>query len=155
MNDHHEHDPGHEHDRGDAQDAGRRMPRRDPRAPRGRVLDAHLDLLDRQVLDREGVPVTTVDDLELDGIELGVRIQPGSPPPTLAAILTGPQLLMRLFGGHAPAARRIAIPWKLVSEVGTTVRLGVDADSLDASWVERWVSRHLIGRIPGGRHDPE
>ena len=21
-------------------------------------------------------------------------------------------------------------------------------------WVERWVSRHIIGRIPGGRHDP-
>ena len=155
MNDEHEHERDARDDRDHDRGAGRRMPRRDPRAPRGRVLDAHLHLLDRQVLDREGVPVTTVDDLELDGIELGVRIQPGSPPPTLAAILTGPQLLMRLFGGHAPAARRIAIPWKLVSEVGTTVRLGVDADSLDASWVERWVSRHLIGRIPGGRHDPE
>ena len=28
------------------------------------------------------------------------------------------------------------------------MRLGVGADSLDASWVERWVSRHIIGRIP-------
>jgi sporulation protein YlmC with PRC-barrel domain len=136
-------------------DQGRRMPRRDPRAPRGRVLDARLHVLDRQVLDRDGVPVTTVDDLELEGIDLGVRIEPGSPPPKVAAILTGPQLLMRLFGGHAPASRRIAIPWRLVSAVGTTVRLGVGAASLDASWAERWVSRHLIGRIPGGRHDPE
>ena len=132
-----------------------RMPRRDPREPRGRVLDAHLHLLDRQVLDRDGVPVTTVDDLELDGIELGVRIEPGSAPPTVSAILTGPQLAMRIFGGHSPASRRVAIPWRLVASVGTAVRLGVGADSLDASWVERWVSRHIIGRIPGGRHDPE
>jgi sporulation protein YlmC with PRC-barrel domain len=131
------------------------MPRRDPRAPRGRVLDAHLHLLDRQVLDRDGTPVTTVDDLELDGIELGARIEPGSPPPTVLAILTGPQLLMRILGGHAPPARRISIPWRLVASVGTTVQLGVGADSLDASWVERWVGRHIIGRIPGGRHDPE
>jgi sporulation protein YlmC with PRC-barrel domain len=136
-------------------DTMQRMPRRDPRAPRGRVLDAHLHLLDRQVLDSEGTPVTTVDDLELDGIELGVRIAPGSPPPKVTAILTGPQLLMRIFGGHAPAARRIVIPWTSVAAVGTTVRLGVDSDSLDASWVERWLSRHIIGRIPGGRHDPE
>ena len=43
------------------------------------MLDAHLHLLDRQVLDRDGTPVTTVDDLELDGIELGARIEPGCP----------------------------------------------------------------------------
>jgi len=31
----------------------------------GRFTDANLHLLDRQVLDRDGDPVTTVDDLEL------------------------------------------------------------------------------------------
>jgi hypothetical protein len=123
--------------------------------PAGRVLDAHLHVLDRQVLDRDEVPVTTVDDLELDGIEVGARIEPGSPPPTVRAILTGPQLAMRLFGGHAPPSRRVSIPWRLVIDVGTVIRLGVSGDGLDASWVERWISRHLIGRIPGGRHDPE
>ena len=128
--------------------------RPDP-TPKGRVLDAHLHLLDRQVLDRDGVPVTTLDDLELDGIALGARIDPGSPAPTVGAILTRPQLTMRLFGGHSPESRRVRIPWDLVAGVGTTVRLGVRGDSLDATWVERWVSRHIIGRIPGGRHDPE
>jgi|SoiMethySBSTD1v2_1073268.scaffolds.fasta_scaffold274814_4 hypothetical protein len=123
--------------------------------PAGRVLDAHLHVLDRQVLDRDDVPVTTADDLELDGIEVGARIEPGSPPPTVAAILTGPQLLMRLFGGHAPASRTIRIPWRLVSEVGTVIHLGVAGETLDATWAERWVSRHIIGRIPGGRHAPE
>jgi hypothetical protein len=123
--------------------------------PAGQVLDAHLHVLDRQVLDRDDVPVTTADDLEFDGIEVGAPIEPGSPRPTVSAILTGPQLVMRLFGGHAPAARTIRIPWRLVSEVGTVIHLGVAGDALDATWAERWVSRHLIGRIPGGRHAPE
>lgn len=123
--------------------------------PAGRVLDAHLHVLDRQVLDRDDVPVTTADDLELDGIEVGAPIEPGSPRPTVSAILTGPQLVMRIFGGHAPAARRVSIPWRLVADVGTVIHLGVAGDSLEAAWAERWVSRHIIGRIPGGRHAPE
>ena len=47
------------------------MKARPPACPRpvppvaGRTLDAQLHLLDRQVLDSDGVPVTTVDDLEL------------------------------------------------------------------------------------------
>ncbi|MFE6253686.1 hypothetical protein [Agromyces sp. NPDC057865] len=123
--------------------------------PAGQVLDAHLHVLDRQVLDRDDVPVTTADDLELDGIEVGARIEPGSPPPTVSAILTGPQLVMRLFGGHAPAARRVSIPWRLVAEVDVVIRLAASGDDLEAGWAERWVSRHLIGRIPGGRHAPE
>lgn len=123
--------------------------------PKGRVLDARLHLLDRQVLDRDGVPVTTVDDLELDGIEVGAPIAPDAAPPTLAAILTGPELAVRIFGGRTPSSRRMRIPWDLVASVGTTVRLGVRGESLDATWTERWVSRHIIGRIPGGRHDPD
>jgi hypothetical protein len=35
----------------------------------GQTLDAQLHLLDRQVLDSDGVPVTTVDDLELGAAE--------------------------------------------------------------------------------------
>ena len=126
-----------------------------PPHPLGQVLDAHLHVLDRQVLDRDGVPVTTADDLELDGIELGRPIEPGAPPPFVSAILTGPDLATRIFGGRPPVSRRIVIPWRLVTDVGTTIRLRVSGDSLDATWVERWVSDHIIGRIPGGRHDPE
>lgn len=126
-----------------------------PEHPSGRVLDAHLHVLDRQVLDRDGVPVTTVDDLEFEGIDVGVPIEPGSPAPTVTAILTRPQLAMRMFGGHSPDSRKVRIPWRLVSDVGTVLRLGVAGESLDATWVERWISHHIIGRIPGGRHDPE
>ncbi|WP_173922742.1 hypothetical protein [Agromyces sp. Marseille-P2726] len=121
----------------------------------GRALDAHLHLLDRQVLDRDDVPVTTVDDLELVGIELGAAIDRDAAPPRVTAILTGSDLATRIFGGRPPPSRRVRIPWELVAEIGTAIRLGVAGDTLDATWAERWVSDHIIGRIPGGRHDPE
>jgi sporulation protein YlmC with PRC-barrel domain len=126
-----------------------------PRHSIGRVLDANLHLLDRQVLDRDEVPVTTLDDLELDGIELGRAIDPDAPAPKVTDILTGPDLATRIFGGRPPTSRRVRIPWRLVVAVGTTIRLGVAGDTLDATWAERWVSDHIIARIPGGRHDPE
>jgi hypothetical protein len=123
--------------------------------PAGLVLDAQLHLLDRQMLDVDGVPVTTVDDIELSDPGLGGPIQPGTEAPHIIALLTGPVLGTRIFGGRPPSRRLIRIPWDAVAEVGTVVRLGVRADSLDASWVERWLRDHVIGRIPGGRHDPD
>lgn len=120
----------------------------------GRILDAQLHLLDRQVLDNDDVPVTTVDDLEVSGPALDVEIEPGSAPPVVTALLTGSVLGTRIFGGRPPSSRLIRIPWKDVAEVGVVVQLGVGAEELDASWVERWVRDKIIARIPGGRHDP-
>ncbi|MDT0169697.1 hypothetical protein [Pseudarthrobacter sp. BRE9] len=127
-----------------------------PPAPRvaGRILDAQLHLLDRQVLDHDGVPVTTVDDLEVSGPAMDVEIPQGAAPPVITALLTGPVLGTRIFGGRPPSSRLIRIPWKDVAEVGVVVRLGVGGEPLDASWVERWVRDKIIARIPGGRHDP-
>ena len=73
----------------------------------------------------------------------------------VSALLTGPILATRIFGGRMPDSRFIRIPWKVVADPGTVVTVGVAADSLDASWAERWMREHVIGRIPGGRHDPE
>lgn len=120
----------------------------------GRTLDAQLHLMDRQVLDHDGVPVTTVDDLELRGADFGAAIPAGTPAPVLTALLTGPVLGTRIFGGRPPSSRLIRIPWKDVADVDVVVKLGVSADSLDAGWVERWVRDKIIARIPGGRHDP-
>lgn len=127
-----------------------------PKAPRvgGRILDAQLHLMDRQVLDHDGVPVTTVDDLELSGPPVDAEIAPGTPAPVITALLTGSVLGTRIFGGRPPSSRLIRIPWKDVAEVGVVVRLGVKGEPLDASWVERWVRDKIIARIPGGRHDP-
>jgi hypothetical protein len=120
----------------------------------GRVLDAGLDLFDRQILDQHGVQVSTVDDLELTTPDDLRHLDPEKPP-TVSALLTGPILLTRIFGGRLPDSRFIRIPWKVVTDPGTVVTVGVPADSLDASWTERWMRDHVIGRIPGGRHDPE
>lgn len=116
----------------------------------GQVLDAQLHLLDRQILDRADVPITTVDDIELSDPP------PGSgSSPVIAALLTGPVLGTRIFGGRPPASRWERIPWRDVAEVGIVVRLGIEGAGLSANWTERWVRDHIIGRIPGGRHDPD
>ena len=126
----------------------------------GQTLDAQLHLLDRQVLDSDGVPVTTVDDLELGVPEgapelpLGMVIPEGTPAPVITAVLTGPVLGTRIFGGRPPSSRLIRIPWKDVADVGVVVRLGVSGQSLDADWVERWIRDKIIARIPGGSRDP-
>lgn len=125
-----------------------------PPSVAGRILDAGLDLLDRQILDPDGVPVSTVDDLELTTPEDLAHLDPEQPP-VVKALLTGPILMTRIFGGRLPDSRFIRIPWKVVADPGTVITLGVAADSLDASWAERWMRDHVIGRIPGGRHDPE
>lgn len=120
----------------------------------GRVLDADLELLDRQILDPDGVPVTTVDDLELSTPADLAHLEPDHPP-VVTALLTGPILMTRIFGGRLPESRFIRIPWSIVTRVGTVVSVGARADSLDGSWTERWIRDHVIGRIPGGRHDPQ
>ncbi|MFE5341814.1 hypothetical protein [Isoptericola sp. NPDC056578] len=123
--------------------------------PRGevRLVDARLHLLSRQVLDSDGEPVGVVDDLALAGpgggdVEAGREVH-------VDAILIGPVLATRLFGGRVPDSRLPRIAWDDVGHVGTAIELTVPSDRLDAVWVERWVRDRLIGRIPGGRHDPE
>lgn len=115
---------------------------------RGRVLDAHLHLLDRQVQDRDDVPVGYVNDLVLD-------VPADGSAPTIRDLVPTSGLLTRLFGGRPPASRLLRIPWSDVAEIKTAVTLGVRGSTLDVTWTERWVRDHVIGRIPGGRHDPE
>jgi hypothetical protein len=123
-----------------------------PPAPAGLVLDARLHLLDRQTLDVDGRPVATVDDLELG--PPGSTSLSGDDTVHVVALLSGPVLATRVFGGRPPSSRLHRIDWRHVTDVGTTVKLGVHGDELDVLWVERWVRDHVIGRIPGGRHDP-
>jgi hypothetical protein len=121
----------------------------------GQVLDAELHLLDRQVLDVDEVPVTVVDDIELSDVPWGEPIPERTPAPVITAILSGPVLGTRIFGGRPPASRLHRIGWRHVADVGVVVRLGIRGGELDATWVERWVRDHIVARIPGGRHDPE
>jgi hypothetical protein len=121
--------------------------------PPGLVLDARLHLLDRQVLDVDGVPVCTVDDLEVHGVD-GSDLPDGSQTAVVTSLLSGAVLATRIFGGRPPSSRWHRIRWSHVADVGTTVRLGVHGSELDVTWTERWVRDHVIARIPGGSHDP-
>jgi hypothetical protein len=136
----------------------------------GRVLHADLELLDRQLRDRDGRLCGKVDDLELTRAESGTIY--------VTALLSGPGTLWRRLGaerlgrwleqfrreqaasGHAatdePEASdpgRISIG--LVHRIGPVIDLAVSADDLASSESERWVRDHVIGRIPGSRHEAE
>jgi len=127
----------------------------------GRALWAWLHLLDHQLVDRDGMMVGKVDDLE-------VALRAGEAP-RLAALLSGPGILATRMGHegygrwrerveHAidgPGGRTSHIPLHAVRRIGSTVELSLPATQLANFGTERWVGDHLIGRIPGARHRPE
>jgi hypothetical protein len=104
-----------------------------------RWLDAQLHLLDRQVLDVDGIPVAVVDDLELSDVLTGEDLPVGTPPPVITALLSGPVLGTRIFGGRPPQSRLHRTPWTLVSKVGVVIRLAIRGETTDLTWTERWV----------------
>ena len=122
---------------------------------RGRVLDARLHLLDRQLLDHRDAPVGIVDDLELSGIEFDRDISADTPAPRVTGLLSGHILATRIFGGVPPRSRLQEIPWQLVASVGVVVKLTATDMPFDVQWVERWLRDHVVSRLPGGRHAAE
>jgi hypothetical protein len=122
---------------------------------RGRLLDARLHLLDRQLLDDTDDPVGIVDDLELTDFELDEDIPPGTEAPEVTGLLSGQVLATRILGGEPPRSRLQEIPWNLVASVDAVVKLKPTDMTFDVSWVERWLRDRIIKHIPGGRHAAE
>lgn len=119
---------------------------------RGRMLDARLHLLDRQLLDHNGDPAGTIDDLELSGVTVGQTISVNAPAPQVTALLSGHVLATRIFGGRPPSSRLQTISWQLVARIGVVVEIRSTELTFDTAWVERWLRDHIVARIPGGRH---
>ncbi len=120
-----------------------------------RYLDARLHLLDRQLLDHDGDPAGIVDDLEIDGVQPDRDIEIGAPAPRVTALLSGHVFATRVLGGSPPRSRYTEFPWHLVAKVVVTVQLHDTELPSEGHWVERWLRRHVIARIPGGRHAAE
>jgi len=124
-----------------------------------RILDMHLHLLDRQVIDPDGRLVCKIDDLELEVDETG--------RPFVTAILVGPRALGPRLGGRlgrwlSAVGRRLSdgqsehpprIDFGLVSDIGSAITVVRRCDELDVAALEQWVGSHVISRIPGSGHE--
>jgi hypothetical protein len=133
------------------------MPSNEP----GRMLDAGLHLLDRQLLDRHKRLVGKVDDLELE--------ESGDGPPHVVAIMAGPGALAGRLGGRlgrwieaianrlrsGDSDRPARIPFGLVSNIDSAVELAADGHDLETDAVEQLVRDHFIAHIPGAGDAPE
>ncbi|MEV6819534.1 hypothetical protein AB0M72_12325 [Nocardiopsis dassonvillei] len=117
------------------------------------VFRIGFTVLDRQIVDRDGQPVGKADDVEFSWEE-------GSSP-AMTALLTdsaalGPRLSGRLgrlwrtaLGRLRPSEHEpVRIPVGDVEDFAPTTRLSTPAPEGSRA-AERWLSRNVIGRIPG------
>jgi hypothetical protein len=107
-----------------------------------REFGASFHLLDRQLVDPDGVLVGKIDDIELD-LEPGV-VDAGSPAPRVRALLVG-------WGPHEPAH----IDAALIRTFGSDVQILESAEHLRSHDGERWLRHNFVRRIPGANHEAE
>ena len=121
---------------------------------------ANIQLLDRQLVDGDGLMGGNVDDLEIEVDDDGSA--------RVSALLAGPGVLWPRLGArrlgrwlrrtHAQVADRdddpARIPLRDVATIGPHIVLSRRHDTLGTFDGERWTREHVIGRLPGSRHAP-
>jgi sporulation protein YlmC with PRC-barrel domain len=125
-------------------------------------MDLGLDLLDRQIVDKDGQPAGNVDDVEFEWP------REGSGPPYVSAILAGPGAWSKRLDGrlgrgvgalHARLsegdAELVRISMAVVKRVGVMVELTVAATDLGTWNLQRWARDKILRKIPGAGHAPE
>jgi len=119
-------------------------------------MDLVRDLMDQQLVDREGRNIGRVDDLI-------VEIRDGAPPRVVAMEIGSVTLARRIHPRLARWWRRFGLRWLPVSiravriplhtirDMGIDVELDVDADE-DRQLLrgEKWLVRHVLSHLPGG-----
>lgn len=120
-------------------------------------MDLVRDVLDKQLVDRGGAKMGRV-----DGIVAELR--PGRPPEVIA-IETGPITIARRLGerpaswvtrlvakiGGARYAEPYRISWSRVRRIGIDIEVEVDLADTPLGKYQRWLSEHIVERIPGSR----
>jgi sporulation protein YlmC with PRC-barrel domain len=126
------------------------------------VLSAGLQLLDRQIVDRDGKRCGKVDDVELARADDGTL--------HVTAVLSGPGALAyrmgrhrlgrwlqhtagQVFDGALDGRDPVRIPFGRIADIGDHVTVAADRAQLATFAVERWVRDHVVGHIPGSGHD--
>jgi sporulation protein YlmC with PRC-barrel domain len=120
----------------------------------GRRFSAGLELLDRQIVDPDGMMAGKVDDLEIDArngqspMVTDILAGPGA----LARRIGGPfgawiaSVHARLKGGDADPAR---ISFGVVATIDDHVTITVSRTQVGSFAFEAWVRDHVISKIPG------
>jgi len=125
--------------------------------PAGLVIDAALELLDRQLVDSDDSLAGKVDDLELTPSEDDSHVL------YVTAILSGPGALgprlpgrlgrawSALFDRLHPAEHPepIRISFGVVQSLGPRIRISMSRHHLGVNSFEHWTREHIIRRIPG------
>jgi hypothetical protein len=123
----------------------------------GRVLDAGLKLLDRQLIDSEGMLAGKVDDLELTPSEDDPNVLYAT------AILAGPGALAGRLGGRlghllervsnrlrdTAEDRPARVPFGVVKRIDSAVDLWVPKEHLETDRLEQWARQTIIAKLPG------
>jgi sporulation protein YlmC with PRC-barrel domain len=113
------------------------------------------DILDKQVLDRDGIRMGKVDGVVIRLAEDG--------RPRLAAIEFGPVVLAyrigpRTGGWMSRLCRRLGgarhgepyrIPWEKVTDLGIDLEVDVSIEDTPQYERQEWLRRHLLRWIPG------
>jgi hypothetical protein len=129
----------------------------------GREVWAVLELLDRQLVDRDGRLVGKVDD-----VEFAIDDEPDALP-RVTALLAGLGALANHIGGDTGAAlaaaeRRLAarrdrqpsrVDIAAVTDIASAIELDADHEDLDTNRGERWVRDVIVDKIPGAGHAAE
>ena len=120
----------------------------------GRRLYGALHLLDRQIVDVDGMLAGKVDDVELEPSADGDSFH-------VVALLSGPGALGPRLGGRlgrfvAAVHRRLAdeprparVSFGVVTQVGNHVTVALPRDELESNRAEAWTRTHLVDHVPG------
>ncbi len=119
-------------------------------------MDAIRDVLDNQLVDREGRKMGKIDGLILE-------VRDGQPPRLLSIELGPTTLAQRLHPRLGKWARAISgkwgrrkaspvrIPFSKVVDIGIDVDVDVDACETSAFAWEDWLREHVVARLPWGK----
>ena len=115
------------------------------------------DVLDQQVIDREGHKAGKV-----DGIALEIR---ADGPPRVAYLDIGTAVLARRFSARlerfvqrihrrvqGELRKPMQVPWQKVVRVAISANLDVDCTEYSSHHLETWLRDHVIEKIPGNAH---